>query len=202
MASAFTALSAGFLLGAGLILAIGAQNAFLLRQGLRREHVGLLCFVCAFSDALLIVAGVLGFGTLVITVPWVAQVARFGGAAFLIVYALMAFRSAWRGGATLTAANREVPSWQIAVGTCLALTWLNPHVYLDTVILLGAASLRYESMRLWFTIGAIIASFSFFYSLGFGARLLQPIFEKPSAWRVLDVLIGFIMLGIAISLLR
>lgn len=202
MTSQFAALGAGFLLGAGLILAIGAQNAFLLRQGLRREHVGLLCFVCAFSDALLIVAGVLGFGTLVVAAPWFAQLASLGGAAFLFGYALVAFRSAWRGGATLTAAGHKAPSWQAAVGTCLALTWLNPHVYLDTVVLLGAASLRYEDMRLWFTIGAVTASFSFFYALGFGARLLQPIFAKPSAWRILDILVGFVMLGIAISLLR
>lgn len=196
------AFPAGFFLGASLILAIGAQNAFVLRQGLRGEHVALVCFACALSDALLIVAGVLGFGALVEQVPWIDPVARFGGAAFLTGYALLAFRSAWRGGGTLEAADRVAPSWRVALITCLALTWLNPHVYLDTVVLLGAASLRYADARVAFGLGAVTASFAFFFSLGYGARLLQPVFATAMAWRVLDVFVGVVMLGIAVGLLR
>ena len=196
-----SALSAGFFLGLSLILAIGAQNAFVLRQGLRREHVLLVCLTCAVSDALLILAGVAGFGSLVQRVPWIDPVARYGGAAFLFGYALLAFRSAWRGGGTLKAADREAPSWQGAMLTCMALTWLNPHVYLDTVVLLGAASLSYAEAKSYFAVGAMSASFIFFFSLGFGARILQPLFKKPSAWRALDVLVGLIMLLIAVSLI-
>ncbi len=196
------AFPAGFFLGASLILAIGSQNAFVLRQGLRGEHVALVCFACAFSDALLIVAGVLGFGALVEQVPWIDPVARFGGAAFLIGYAMLAFRSAWRGGGTLEAAGRVAPSWRVALVTCLALTWLNPHVYLDTVVLLGAASLRYADARVAFGLGAVTASFVFFFSLGYGARLLQPVFARAAAWRMLDFFVGMVMLGIAVGLLR
>lgn len=197
----FTALSAGFFLGASLIIAIGSQNAFVLRQGLRGEHVALICLTCALSDALLIVAGVMGFGALVERSPWVATLARYGGAAFLVSYGLLAFRSAWRGGGTLEAAERAAPSWQVALATCLALTWLNPHVYLDTLVLLGAASLKYEVSRMAFAIGAVSASFLFFFSLGYGARLLQPMFARPAAWRILDLLIGVVMLLIAASLI-
>lgn len=196
-----TATLAGLLLGASLIIAIGSQNAFVLRQGLRGEHVALVCFACALSDALLITAGVAGFGALVESNPWISRAARYGGAAFLTVYALLAFRSAWRGGGSLQAADRGASSWQVALGTCLALTWLNPHVYLDTVVLLGAASLPYGQARIAFGFGAVCASFLFFFSLGYGARLLQPLFARPSAWRILDLLIGIVMLSIAVSLL-
>ncbi|ASJ76328.1 LysE/ArgO family amino acid transporter [Granulosicoccus antarcticus] len=196
------ALTAGFFLGASLIIAIGSQNAFVLRQGLRGEHVALICLTCAFSDALLITAGVFGFGELVEHSPWIAPVARYGGAAFLLGYALLAFVSAWRGGGTLEAAERAAPSWKVALLTCLALTWLNPHVYLDTLVLLGAASVKYEAFPSAFAIGAVCASFLFFFSLGYGARLLQPLFARPMAWRILDVVIGVVMLLIAASLLR
>jgi L-lysine exporter family protein LysE/ArgO len=150
----------------------------------------------------LIIAGVLGFGTLVERLPWIDPVARYGGAAFLAAYSLLAFRSAVHGGTALDAAARAVPSWQVALLTCLALTWLNPHVYLDTVVLLGAASLPYQSVRLVFALGAVSASFGFFFSLGYGARLLQPVFVRPASWRVLDVLVGLLMFGIAVSLVR
>lgn len=194
------ALVAGWLLGAGLILAIGAQNAFVLRQGLRGEHVLLVCFTCAVSDALLIVAGVAGFGALVERLPWIDPVARIGGAAFLFVYAMLAFRSALTRRDALQATERAVPSWRMALATCLALTWLNPHVYLDTVMLLGAASLPYTDQRVVFGSGAVLASFMFFFSLGYGGRMLQPVFGKPSAWRVLDLVVGVVMLSIAVSL--
>ena len=196
----FAATAAGFLLGASLIIAIGSQNAFVLRQGLRGEHVLLICLTCALSDALLITAGVYGFGELVEHSPWIGPVARYGGAAFLIGYAVLAFRSAWRGAGALEAAERAAPSWKVALATCLALTWLNPHVYLDTLVLLGAASVKYEAYRASFAIGAVCASFLFFFSLGYGARLLQPLFARPVAWRILDVLIGLVMLLIAASL--
>jgi len=198
----FAALTAGFFLGASLIIAIGSQNAFVLRQGLRGEHVLLICLTCALSDALLITAGVFGFGELVDHSPWIGPVARYGGAAFLFGYATLAFRSAWRGAGALQAAERAAPSWKVALATCLALTWLNPHVYLDTLVLLGAASIRFEDFRSAFAIGAVCASFLFFFSLGYGARLLQPLFAKPVAWRVLDAIIGVVMLLIAASLVR
>ncbi len=196
----FAATAAGFLLGASLIIAIGSQNAFVLRQGLRGEHVLLICFTCALSDALLITAGVYGFGELVEHSPWIGPVARYGGAAFLMGYAVLAFRSAWRGAGALEAAERAAPSWKVALATCLALTWLNPHVYLDTLVLLGAASVKYAAHRASFALGAVCASFLFFFSLGYGARLLQPLFARPLAWRVLDVVIGLVMLLIAASL--
>jgi len=188
----------GFLLGLGLILAIGAQNAFVLRQGLRGEHVLLVCSACALSDAVLIVAGVAGFGALVAAAPWIDPLFRFGGVAFLLVYGLRALLAAWRfDGEALQAAKQAAPSWRAALATCLAFTWLNPHVYLDTVVMLGSVSSRYASQRPAFAAGAVLASFVFFFSLGYGARLLQPVFARPRAWQVLDVAIGVVMLSLA-----
>ncbi|MFK8083577.1 MAG: LysE/ArgO family amino acid transporter [Granulosicoccus sp.] len=197
------ALLQGFFIGFGLILAIGAQNAFVLRQGLRGEHVFLVCFTCALSDALLITLGVAGFGIILSAAPWVDPVFRTAGVAFLIVYGLRAWYSAWRGvDAGLEASETPAASWQIALATCLAFTWLNPHVYLDTVVLLGSVSSAFEGRRIAFAMGAITASFTFFFALGFGARYLKPLFVKASAWRVLDAAIGFVMFAIAISLIR
>src|SRR6056297_343330 len=191
---------AGFALGFSLILAIGAQNAFVLRQGLRREHVLAVVLVCACSDAVLVAAGVSGFGMLAERVPGLERVMRYGGAAFLLVYGARSFRAAWRGGAVLEA-GQGAGSLQRAVLTCLALTWLNPHVYLDTVVLLGSVSAQYPGQALAFGAGAVTASFAFFFSLGYGARLLAPIFARPAAWRVLDVAVGLVMWGIAAKLL-
>lgn len=188
-------------LGFGLILAIGAQNAFVLRQGLRSEHVLLVCATCATSDALLIAAGVAGFGALVSAVPWIEPLFRYGGALFLFCYAFLAFRSAMTLGSGLQLDSRNVNSWLSVFLTCLAFTWLNPHVYLDTLVLLGAASTAYGDFRLSFGLGAVTASFVFFFSLGYGARLLQPVFANPIAWRWLDVLVGMLMLLIGFSLL-
>lgn len=190
---------AGFGLGFSLILAIGAQNAFVLRQGLRRAHVFAVCLTCALSDAVLIAGGVAGFGWLVEAVPWIGPVMRWAGAAFLLVYGALAFRAAWRGGGSLQAAETGTGSLRAALATCLALTWLNPHVYLDTVVLLGAVAAEWQ--RLWFAIGAIAASFTFFFALGYGAALLRPLFVQPRAWRVLDGLIGCVMWVIAIGLI-
>jgi L-lysine exporter family protein LysE/ArgO len=190
---------AGFALGLSLILAIGAQNAFVLRQGLMRRHVLPVVLVCAVSDAVLIAAGVAGFGALTRAVPGLDLWMRLAGAAFLAWYGARTLRAAWRGGEALRA-GEGTQSLRAAVLTCLAFTWLNPHVYLDTVVLLGAISAQYES-RLAFGAGAVTASFTFFFALGFGARALAPVFARPQAWRVLDLVIGLTMWAIAAKLL-
>ncbi|UWQ34139.1 LysE/ArgO family amino acid transporter [Leisingera sp. M527] len=194
-------LLAGFALGLSLIAAIGAQNAFVLRQGLRRQHVFWICFTCAGSDAVLITAGVFGFGSLALAVPWFEQAMRLGGAAFLIWYGARALRSAWRGGETLdTAGEGAGGALAPVLATVLALTWLNPHVYLDTVVLLGSISAQYPE-PLVFASGAAIASFTFFFTLGYGASLLAPVFARPCAWQVLDAIVGLTMWAIALKLL-
>lgn len=190
----------GFLLGLSLIVAIGAQNAFVLRQGLRREHVFAVCVVCAGSDALLIAAGVAGFGALVNAAPWLAPAMRFGGAAFLLAYGLRSLWSAWRPHASLDAARDEPRSLRVTLAMCLAFTWLNPHVYLDTIVLLGSISTHYDGNRTAFALGAMSSSCLFFFSLGYGARLLRPLFADPKAWRVLDALIGITMAALAAKL--
>ena len=190
----------GFLLSLSLILAIGAQNAFVLRQGLRRAHVLPVVLTCAASDAVLIVAGVAGFGALAEAVPWFEPLMRYGGAAFLLWYGWMNARSAWRGGQALRMGGDEEQSLRAAILTVLALTWLNPHVYLDTVVLIGSISAQYPD-RLAFGIGATLASFVFFFSLGYGARALAPLFARPRAWQVLDAIIALTMWAIAFKLL-
>ncbi|SMO65915.1 LysE/ArgO family amino acid transporter [Ruegeria faecimaris] len=192
-------LISGFALGFSLILAIGAQNAFVLRQGLRREHVFALCLTCAVSDAILIAAGVAGFGTLAQTAPWFEPVMRYGGAVFLTWYGLRSLLSAWRGGSSMDVSEGTRSSLRSVLLTVLAFTWLNPHVYLDTVVLIGSISAQYDD-RLAFAIGAMLSSFVFFFSLGYGARILSPVFARPRAWQVLDIVIGFVMLAIAAKL--
>jgi len=196
----FDAALAGFSLGFSLILAIGAQNAFVLRQGLRREHVFATVLVCAISDAILIAAGVAGFGALARAVPWFEPLMRYGGAAFLLWYGARNFVAAWRGGEVLNTEGEARHSLRGVLLSVLALTWLNPHVYLDTVVLLGSVSAQYTD-KLAFGSGAVLASFSFFFALGYGARLLAPLFARPAAWRVLDALVGALMWAIAASLL-
>lgn len=193
------AMGAGFALGFSLILAIGAQNAFVLRQGLRRAHVLPVVLVCALSDAVLVTAGVLGFGALARAVPGLEGVMRYGGAAFLIWYGARNFIAAWRGGESLEA-GEGAASLRRALLTCLALTWLNPHVYLDTVVLLGSVSAQYDD-KLGFAAGAVLASFVFFFGLGYGARGLAPLFRRPVSWRVLDAVVGATMWAIALRLL-
>ena len=191
----------GFLLSFSLIMAIGAQNAFVLRQGLRREHVALCVFICATSDALLIAIGVTSFGVLNAQMPWLGPIMRYGGALFLLAYVAMAFRSALTSTEVLNVEGRARSDWRKVAATLLALTWLNPHVYLDTVILLGSIAAQYGEQRTVFGAGAIAGSFVFFILLGFGARLLAPLFARPKAWRVLDGLVGATMWAIAISLI-
>ena len=195
------AATAGFSLGFGLILAIGAQNAFVLRQGLRRAYVPEIALACAISDAVLIAAGVAGFAALADLMPALLPWFRWGGVAFLAVYGAQSFRAAWQGGEALDAkAGAKAQSRGAALATCLALTWLNPHVYLDTVALVGSVSTRYAPRELAFGAGAVTASFTFFFALAYGARLLAPVFARPAAWRLLDAGVGAVMWAIAARL--
>ena len=190
----------GFLLGASLIVAIGAQNAFVLRQGLARQHVFAVATVCALSDLVLIAAGVGGVGMLIREAPSILTVVTLAGAAFLAAYGVLSLHRAIRPGA-LVPADKVAPGLGATVATCLALTFLNPHVYLDTVVLIGALSGRHDGAgALAFGVGAGLASVLWFYGLGYAARLAAPIFARPLAWRVLDTLIGLVMLAIAARL--
>ncbi|WP_417616865.1 LysE/ArgO family amino acid transporter [Oceanisphaera sp.] len=193
---------AGFTLSFSLILAIGSQNAFILKQGIKRQHVFVVCAVCALSDAVLISLGVAGFGAIVKQYPAIETVARFGGAVFLILYAFLSFKSAFGTRHAMSAEGESQHSLLKTVATCLAFTWLNPHVYLDTVVLLGSISTQYQSEQLQFGMGAVAASFVFFFSLGYGARMLAPVFKRPRAWQVLEFLVGVMMLSIAIILVK
>jgi L-lysine exporter family protein LysE/ArgO len=219
---------AGLGLGFSLIIAIGAQNLFVLRQGLRREHVLAVAAVCAISDAVLIALGVSGIGLVLQAVPWLVDVVRWAGALFLVGYGLLAARRAWRPtGQVLTAADgaggkaagddhprREAHGGRQAAGaatatrtrlvpvllTCLALTWLNPHVYLDTVFLLGTVANTHGDARWLFAAGAMTASIVWFFGLAFGARLLGRWLSTPKAWRILDAVIAVVMIALGVSL--
>ncbi len=190
----------GYLVALSLILAIGAQNAFVLRQGLRREHVGAVVLACALSDAVLIAAGVSGFGLVSARVPWIGEAMRWGGVMFLIVYGALRFRAALRGGEALRPGAGEAAPLRRALATCLLLTWANPHVYLDTVVLIGSISAQYPGHRLAFGVAAACGSLSFFTALGYGARLLAPVFANPKAWVVLELVVGLTMWTIAAGL--
>jgi len=190
----------GFSLGFSLILAIGAQNAFVLKQGLKLEYVFLVSLICALSDAVLILIGISGFHVLVSKFPELVMIARYGGAVFLFIYGLLSFRTAWRSKHKLMPSEIKSGSWISTALTCLAFTWLNPHVYLDTVVLLGSVSSQFSGEIEFFAAGATSASFIFFFSLGYGARLLRPIFERARSWQILEVLIGIIMWTIAAKL--
>ncbi|MEZ0340483.1 LysE/ArgO family amino acid transporter [Mycobacterium sp. pV006] len=186
----------GFATALALIAAIGAQNAFVLRQGIRGEYVVPVVAICIFADMALIFAGIAGLGALIAAHPGVLTVATYGGAAFLIGYAVLAARRALRPG-TLTPADSAPAGLTGAVLTCLALTFLNPHVYLDTVILLGALANDHGSQRWWFGAGAAAASATWFAGLGFGATRLRALFAAPTTWRVLDAAIAVTMLVLA-----
>ncbi|WP_211451216.1 LysE/ArgO family amino acid transporter [Collimonas antrihumi] len=191
----------GFSLGLSLILAIGAQNAFVLKQGLKREHVFLVCLTCAASDAILILFGVMGLGIVIDRAPWLMPVMRYGGAAFLVLYGVKSFIAAWRSSDVLQQAEDIKAALLPTLLTCAALTWLNPHVYLDTVLLIGSVSTQFPGERGLFAAGAMLSSFVFFFSLGYGAAWLRPIFAKPMSWRVLEVVVGITMWSIAYKLL-
>lgn len=229
----------GIGLGLSLIVAIGAQNVFVLRQGIRREHVLAVVVVCALSDAVLIVAGVAGLGFLIAAAPWLVVVARWAGALFLLGYGLLAARRAWRGdasglevddrGAVAPGVGAMPPSGATAASgathgdgratagvataarpsrtrlapvllTVLALTWLNPHVYLDTVLMLGSIAATHGDQRWLFAAGAVAASILWFTALGFGARYLGRWLRTPRSWRILDAVIAVVMIALAVSL--
>ena len=207
---------AGLGLGLSLIIAIGAQNVFVLRQGIRREHVLAVVAICAASDALLIVAGVAGLGYLVSAAPWLVTVARWAGALFLLAYAVLAARRAWRGGEALAVDASDATDAMSSSGgttatltrtrlapvilTTIALTWLNPHVYLDTVLMLGSIAATHGENRWLFAAGAIVASILWFTALGFGARYVGRWLRTERSWRVLDAVIALVMLALAVSL--
>ncbi|WP_265501857.1 LysE/ArgO family amino acid transporter [Paracoccus beibuensis] len=191
----------GMLTGLNLIVAIGAQNAFVLRQGLRREHVLAVCLTCAVSDAILILLGVTSFGLIAAWLPWLSPGMRISGAAFLVWYGIKSMRAALRSGDTLSIEGATAPNLPATLLACLAITWLNPHVYLDTVVLLGTISTRFAEERTSFAAGAVSGSFLFFFSLGYGAGWLRPIFVKPTSWRVLEAAIAVVMWTIAAKLM-
>jgi L-lysine exporter family protein LysE/ArgO len=196
----FSAFGTGFALGGSLIVAIGAQNAFVLRQGLRREHVGPIVAFCAAADAVLMIAGVAGLATVLGQAPALTRWLTAGGAAFLLVYGLRALWRALRPGALQAARDHAALPLAAALAQCAAFTLLNPHVYLDTVLLVGSIGAQMGWLRWWFAAGAASASLVWFTGLGYGARWLAPVFARPLAWRVLDVLIGMVMLAIAAAL--
>jgi L-lysine exporter family protein LysE/ArgO len=192
---------AGFGTGLSLIVAIGAQNAFVLRQGIRREHVAAVALLCSVADAALILAGVTGIGTIVERAPVVLDVVRWAGAAFLLAYAVLALRRAVRPGELHAATGGAPLGLRPVLLTAAALTFLNPHVYLDTVLLLGSIANQHGHDGRWvFALGATAGSLLWFFGLAYGARRLAPLFARPSAWRVLDGVIAAVMAAIALSL--
>ena len=191
----------GFGLSLSLIFAIGAQNAFVLKQGLNKEHIFMVCLVCALSDSLLILVGVFGFGSLIQHFPLLQSIARYGGFIFLLLYALKSFYTAWSMSHMLTPQNSTPTSLKKTLFLALMFTWLNPHVYLDTVILLGSISAQFGELAPIFGLGAISSSCIFFFSLGYGARLLSPLFCKVIAWKILETLIGITMFILAFKVL-
>ena len=196
----FATLATGLGAGLALIIAIGAQNAFVLRQGIRGEHVTLVVLVCMLSDIILIVGGIYGIGAVITAVPAVVVFIRLAGAAFLVVYGLLAAKRAFRPGTLRAGAQQGNLPKKAALMTVLTLTWLNPHVYLDTVLLLGTLANQHGELRWWFGAGAALGSVLWFSALGYGARLLRPVFAKPGAWRVLDGLIAAVMLLLGVKM--
>lgn len=191
----------GFAIGLSLIVAIGAQNAFVLKQGLKKQAVFWVCFVCALSDSILVVLGITGFATVIQLYPELVGFAKWAGAVFLLWYGLQHVIQAFKSNQSLHAGSQNEIQLSKIIIVCLALTWLNPHVYLDTVVLIGSISTQFEQTKLYFALGVITASWFFFFSLGYGARVLIPVFANPKAWKVLDGVIALIMWSIAISLI-
>lgn len=192
----------GFTMGLSLIVAIGAQNSFVLRQGLRNEHVFAVCLTCALSDAVLILAGVVGLRQATAMLPLLEPTLRYGGAAFLFWYGVRSLLSALRSSEALAVGPGGGASLSASLMTCAALTWLNPHVYLDTVLLIGSIASQFPGQELIFAAGAMTASVLFFFGLGYGARWLRPLFANPAAWRILDGIVAATMWAIAFKLIR
>lgn len=193
------ALLAGFAMGASLIVAIGVQNALLLRIGLRRDHVGIAVLICILGDITLIGAGVAGLGTVLVHARLLSEILRWAGVAYLGVFAVRTLRQAWRGGESLVSTDEPLARRSVLLSITAA-TFLNPHVYIDTVVLLGTISSHYPAHHWWFGVGAGCASVIWFSSLGFGARLLRPLFSKEVTWRALDVVVGVVVGLVALSL--
>jgi L-lysine exporter family protein LysE/ArgO len=196
--------SAGFegaLISLSLIVAIGAQNAFVIRQGLSNRHVFLVCTICAFSDAALISLGVFGFGEFLSKSGNIAEIIEWMAISFLIIYSVLRFRAAWKGNTLEIDDSDNAFSAKKTAMITMGFTWLNPHVYLDTTVLLGTASLQFQGdEKIAFAIGAMSSSFLFFYSLGFGARRLAPLLKTEKAWKFIDFSIGLVMIWIAIGI--
>jgi L-lysine exporter family protein LysE/ArgO len=198
------ALATGFALSASLIIAIGAQNAFVLRQGLARQHAGAVALFCAAADAALMSAGVLGMGQAIAALPTLARAMAIAGAVFLAAYGARALLRAWRPGSLRAAAVDASRSRGAVLAQAAAFTFLNPHVYLDTVLLVGSVGAQQQpgALRALFLAGACAASAAWFFALAYGAKRLAPWFERPHAWRMLDALIGLTMWVLAALLLR
>ena len=194
-----TAILPGFLTGLSLIVAIGAQNAFVLRQGLLRKHVLVIVLICAISDATLIILGVLGLGALISALPWLLEVIRWVGVAFLVWYGSTSLKRFMKNE-SLKAAEAGSGNLKQTVLTTLALTFLNPHVYLDTVIFIGGIANQFGDQKWMFVVGAVTASFIWFFSLGFGASKASVVMSKPAFWKILDVFIAAVMFSLAITL--
>ncbi len=187
--------------GAGLIIAIGAQNAFVLKQGILKNYVFITVLICAIIDALLISLGVGGFGAILTSNSLLLSLARWGGAAFLTYYGFRSFRAVFKSESLKLRSGSERLDLKMTIGTVLALSLLNPHVYLDTVVLLGSIGAQFPlEERFFFALGAMLASFIWFFGLGYGASYLAPLFQKPLSWKILDFLIGCVMWAIALSL--
>ena len=200
--SSLIVLLKGFTLFAGLIVAIGAQNAYVLRQGLKRQHLFATASICFLCDATLIAIGTIGFGTLSLKIPGLSKIALWAAVVFLLFYGLHSFKSAWTPGAIdINELDIQSKSLRSNILTTLALSLLNPHVYLDTVVLVGSFVTRYTAnQRIFFAVGASLASLTWFFSLAYGAAWLAPFFQRPFTWRILDSIIGCIMCSIAVSL--
>jgi len=196
-----TTLLVGFGTGMSLLVVIGAQNAFVLRQGLRGEHTTWVVVICSLSDIVLISVGTAGLGGLSALGAWVVPTLTYVGVAFLVVYGILTLRRAFRQSSLEAAPDTDKTTLAHTVVTVLALTWLNPHVYLDTVLLLGSIATSHLPYQWWFAVGAMAASCIWFAGIGFGARWLRPLFASPKAWRVLDVCVAVVMWAVAVTLL-
>jgi L-lysine exporter family protein LysE/ArgO len=194
-----TALVPGFLTGLSLIMAIGAQNAFVIRQGLTRKYVFLVVAICALSDAFLILLGVAGLGALISSLPWLLEIVRWFGVLYLTWFGIKSLRSAFNTQ-SLDASGVQSGSAKTVVLSVLGFTFLNPHVYLDTVILLGSIGNQFGPDKWWFALGGMVASIVWFSSIGFGAKAASRFMAKPVFWKVLDLVIAAVMFGIAIML--
>lgn len=193
------AFASGFFLSLSLIVAIGPQNAFVLRQGLLRKHVFPIVLFCALSDIILITLGVFGFGAFISELTWVSKYMFFIGGIWLTIYGIIRLKEAYIADSYFENLNSDKTTLKLTLTNCAALTWLNPHVYIDTLILIGTVSVKYED-NLFFCAGAGLASVLFFFSLGFGARILSPLMSSRKAWQVLDGVIAIIMFAIAYSM--